>query len=65
MTRIVGMLALVVGVLLALKIAGFLMSVIWKIGTVVLILVVLYIGWQIFRRSLEVSRTVPRRWVTW
>ena len=50
LTRIVGMLALLVGVLLALKIAGFLVSVIWKIGTVVLVLAVLYIGWLIFRR---------------
>ena len=50
LTRIVGLLALVVAALLALKIAGFLISMIWKIGMVAFVAVVLYLGWRFLKR---------------
>ena len=50
LTRIIGALVLVVAALLALKIAGFLISMIWKIGMVAFVAAVLYLGWQFFKR---------------
>ena len=50
LAKIAGLLVLVVVALLALKIAGFLVSMIWKIGMVAFVAVVVYLGWQFLKR---------------
>ena len=49
LTKALGICILVVAGLLALSVAGFLFSLIWKIGVVALVACGLYYGWQLVK----------------
>ena len=48
-TKILGVAVLVVAALIALSIAGFILSIIWKIGMIVLVIGVGYFGWKLLK----------------
>ena len=50
LAKVVGVVLLLAGGLLALQVAGFLFSLIWKIGLAVSALVVLVAGWRLLKR---------------
>ena len=49
LTKIFGLCLLGVAALVALSIAGFIFTVIWKVGMVALVCCGLYYGWQLLR----------------
>ena len=50
LAKVVGVALLLAGGLLVLQVAGFLFSLIWKIGLVVAALVILVAGWRLLKR---------------
>jgi hypothetical protein len=50
LTKIAGVALLVVGGLLALQVAGFLFSLIWKVAVVVFAVAILIAGWRLLKR---------------
>ena len=50
LVKVVGVVLLLGGGLLALQVAGFLFALIWKIGLVVAALVILVAGWRLLKR---------------
>lgn len=50
LAKVVGVVLLLGGGLLALQVAGFLFALIWKIGLVVAALVILVAGWRLLKR---------------
>ena len=50
LAKVVGLALLLAGGLLALQVAGFLFSLIWKIGLAISSLVILIAGWRLLKR---------------
>ena len=47
--KIVGAGVLVIATLITLYIAGFILSIIWKVGVIVLVITVGYFGWKLLK----------------
>lgn len=47
--KILGVAVLVVLTLIALSIAGFILSIIWKVGMIVLVIAAGYFGWKLLK----------------
>ena len=47
--KMLGVAVLVIAALVALSIAGFILSIIWKVGMIVLVIAVGYFGWKLLK----------------